>query len=92
MQAEAEARAAAEIRVAQTNPLAWLRMGPGQWRGPVPGWGPVHQPTQRQIRRAAREVALQQGIPLAAVDDMMARAERIAERAMAEAGVFDELA
>jgi hypothetical protein len=36
--ARAEARARAEIEVARTNPLAYLRYGPGRERSGQPGW------------------------------------------------------
>ena len=36
--ARAQARAQREAAVAQQNPLAWLRMGPGRERPGEPGW------------------------------------------------------
>jgi hypothetical protein len=41
--ARAEARVLAEIEVRQTNPLAWLRYGPGRERPSEPGWTELKQ-------------------------------------------------
>jgi hypothetical protein len=37
-QAEAQARAVAEMAAFRTNPLAWLKFGPGKERAGTPGW------------------------------------------------------
>ncbi len=37
-QAKAQARVAAETEVRRTNPVAWLRYGPGRERPDEPGW------------------------------------------------------
>lgn len=41
-QARAQARLAREIKVARTQPLAWLRYGPGRERPGEPGWTENH--------------------------------------------------
>jgi hypothetical protein len=38
LQARAEARVAAEVEVAKTDPLSWLLCGPGRDRPGEPGW------------------------------------------------------
>jgi len=43
--AAAEARQAAEWEVRKTNPLAWLRYGPGRDRPGKPGWTDAKQIT-----------------------------------------------
>jgi hypothetical protein len=42
-EARAQARMLAEIEVRQTNPLAWLRYGPGRERPGEPGWTELKQ-------------------------------------------------
>lgn len=37
-EAQAQARTSAELEVRKTNPLAWLRLGPGRDRKGAPGW------------------------------------------------------
>ena len=52
-QAAAHARVAAEIEVRKSDPLAWLRWGPGRERGPdEPGW------TSGQTAQAVASVAV----------------------------------
>lgn len=48
-QAEATARAMAEMKVWETDPKLWLRNGPGRERPGVPGWtttAPAFPPTE----------------------------------------------
>lgn len=75
-QAQAEARAAAEIQVRRDRPETWLRYGPGRSRPGMPGWtaepGINVQVTQQQAMIALGDLA----------DDP---AVREAERAFAEA-------
>lgn len=47
VRAHAQARLSREIAVANTNPLAWLRLGPGRDRGPdEPGWTEPARPSE----------------------------------------------
>lgn len=62
MQASATARATAEVKVKQTNPLAWLRYGPGRSRPGDPGWTEVRgmglETAKRDTMRRARQLGL----------------------------------
>ena len=44
-QAQAQARVAAETEVRRTNPVSWLRYGPGRERPGEPGWTEQHELT-----------------------------------------------
>jgi hypothetical protein len=49
MQAKAQARLAAEIKVHERNPLAWLRQGPGKETAETPGWTQPVPPPPRVV-------------------------------------------
>jgi hypothetical protein len=46
-EARAQARLMREVKVADTEPLAWLRMGPGRDRPGEPGW--TDRPAQQEM-------------------------------------------
>jgi hypothetical protein len=54
MQAEAQARLAAEIKVHETTPLAWLRQGPGRETAGNPGWTQAGGPSTWERRLCGR--------------------------------------
>lgn len=47
-QAHAEARVLAETEVRKTNPVAWLRYGPGREKKDQPGWTESHEITLKR--------------------------------------------
>ena len=68
-QAQAQARAGAEIEVRRGNPLAWLGRGPGRERPGEEGWTdgrsrPESRPvTAAELDAAAERAAIEAGIP-----------------------------
>ena len=75
IQAKAQARAHAEIRVFNENPLAYLRLGPGRSDNAEPGWTKLATATAAEIRKAAERIAEQHGID---VDALLARTQELA--------------
>lgn len=83
--ARAQARRKREIEVARTNPLAWLRYGPGRERPGEPGWtesreaiesGPKPDPAAAKDDRLAREILRDQKLADAA-QDFLSELERV---------------
>lgn len=75
IQAKAQARAHAEIRVFQEDPLAYLRLGPGRSDNGEPGWTKLVSATPAEVRRAANRIAEQHGVD---PHVLLERAEEIA--------------
>jgi len=70
-QAAAKARVEREVKVADMNPLAWLRMGPGRSQPGEPGWTDRH------------EITGPEGAPLnpePTMEEVCRHVDRIAER------------